>query len=183
MEIENQEFTVHLYKSVRIKFENIEAATPEEAMQKADEKCAYSDWHRQEQVVDEEAPALGALVDFPDDPEYNKTAYIQGPSATLYLKAGDGRVPAIHVSAGQVAALAKLLSDARDAWADGDFENLGGILSGDVCRDVLDSVENKSPIDPELLSELTGQARGREVIDSAREKEKASQAAAPRQKG
>ena len=54
---------------------------------------------------------------------------------TVRTEAGEGE----HKSTAEV------LRDARDAWLNGDFGNLGGILTGDVCLDALESELGDQP--------------------------------------
>lgn len=79
-------YTVHLYHAVRIRMEDIEADSQEEAFARAQDQCDVQ--HNLELGVfeNEETPALGALIDEDGDEEFENTRYHQGDGAALYLK-------------------------------------------------------------------------------------------------
>lgn len=80
-------YTVHLYYAVRIRMEDIEADSQEEAFAKAENKVELSDLLNVEPPLEfDESPPLGAMIDEEGDENYNNTRYHQGDGATLYLK-------------------------------------------------------------------------------------------------
>lgn len=159
------QFTVNLYKAVRIRFENVKADNPREAMEKADQSCDMPSLISEaDRLMDEETCALGALVDFPDDPDNDRSVYVEGESARLYL--ADDREDKLTLMVG-------LLNEARAAWADGDMDKLGGILAGDVCRDAVESVlEGWKPIDEEAVAPYRAALSARRAAEHNQNRER-----------
>lgn len=84
-------YTVHLYTAVRIRMEDIEANSQEEAAAKAMEECDVKHNLAHGYFEDDEAPFLGAMVDEEGDEDYENTRYYEGSGATAYLTV-DGAV-------------------------------------------------------------------------------------------
>lgn len=81
-------YTVHLYYAVRIRMEDIEADSQEEAVARAAEECDVKHNLAVGNFEDDESAHLGAMVDEEgDDEEYLNTRYHQGPGAANYLEA------------------------------------------------------------------------------------------------
>lgn len=79
-------YTVHLYTAVRMRMEDIEANSQEEAVTRAMAECDVKHNLAYQHYEDDEAPFLGAMVDEVGDEEnYLNTRYYQGPGATCYL--------------------------------------------------------------------------------------------------
>lgn len=84
-------YTVHLYYAVRIRMEDIEADSQEEAFVKAQEEYQTKGRFNYMEFDDDESPALGALIDEEgDEDEYLKTRYHEGDGAKLYLAVEGG---------------------------------------------------------------------------------------------
>lgn len=72
-------YTVHLYTAVRIRMEDIEANSQEEAAAKAMEECDVKHNLAHGYFEDDEAPFLGAMVDEEGDEEnYLNSRYHEG---------------------------------------------------------------------------------------------------------
>ena len=78
-------FNVYLYKAVRIRLEDIEADTQEQAARIADEQLDMRDSLCRSAFEDEEVEALGALVDVQGDEEFDESRYFELGGAKLYL--------------------------------------------------------------------------------------------------
>lgn len=78
-------YDVHLYVAVRIKYEGIEADSQEAAVAKAEALHDTKDALRERLFADDEAPALGALVDEFGDESYEQTTYHELDGAQCYL--------------------------------------------------------------------------------------------------
>lgn len=79
-------YTVHLYAAVRIRMEDVEANSQEEAFAKATEECDVGACLAHGAFEDDEAPFLGALIDEEgDEEEYGNTRYHEGLGAKCYL--------------------------------------------------------------------------------------------------
>lgn len=88
-------YTVHLYYAVRIRMEDIEADSQEEAVAKAADECDVEQSLAYGAFEDADSARLGALVDEEgadeDGYDYARTRYHEGPGAQNYL-AIDGAV-------------------------------------------------------------------------------------------
>lgn len=85
-------YNVNLYHAVRIRMRGIEADTPQDAFIKAQETCDVGESLRRGAFEDDEAAALGGLVDPLDDSGevvYDGSQYIEGAGAQLYLASSD----------------------------------------------------------------------------------------------
>lgn len=78
-------YTVHLCYAVRIRMEDIEADSQDEAVHIAVKECDVKNSLAHCAFEDDEAPFLGAMVDEEDDEDYEMTRYFQGPGARNYL--------------------------------------------------------------------------------------------------
>lgn len=82
-------YTVYLYHAVRIRMEDIEADSQDEAVHIAVKECDVKDSLAHCAFEDDEAPFLGAKVDEEDDKDYEMTRYFQGPGVRNYLAYSD----------------------------------------------------------------------------------------------
>lgn len=80
-------YTVHLYTAVRIRMDDIEADSQEEAVVKAAAECDVKASLANEAFEDDPGGFLGALVDEPGDMDYENTRYYEGPGAKNYMSA------------------------------------------------------------------------------------------------
>lgn len=107
-------YTVHLYTAVRIRMEDIEANSQEEAFSKAAEECDVKHNLECGYFEDDEAPFLGAIVDEVDDEDYENTRYHQGNGAENYLDKEHDAL--LTVAPALLAALESIL-----LWDDGNL--------------------------------------------------------------
>ena len=78
-------YTVHLYTAVRIRMDDIEANSQEEAFAKASEECDVKHNLSYGRAEDDESAFLGAMVDEVGDEEYLNTRYHEGAGAKNYI--------------------------------------------------------------------------------------------------
>jgi len=86
-------YTVYLFNVVRIRMEDIEADSQEEAVEKASQDCDVSESLAHGAFEDDEAPFLGALVDEMDaNDDVAVSRYHELPGAKLYLAISEDTV-------------------------------------------------------------------------------------------
>lgn len=78
-------YTVHLYYAVRIRMEDIEADSQEEAVAKAADECDVKQSLAHGAFEDDESAHLGATVDEEGAEDYYNTRYHEGPGAYNYI--------------------------------------------------------------------------------------------------
>lgn len=91
----NTNYTVHLYREMRLRFDGIEAETPEQAAEKVREMHFddAADWS------DCEGESLAALVDVPGDEEYEQSRMIDFEPGRM-LKAAPKLLKALEALSG-----------------------------------------------------------------------------------